>query len=148
LLCVSVLHHIPDYLSFLEDGCSRLMPGGAILTIQDPLWYDRLDTRTLRLNRAAYLAWRLGQGDLHRGLMTQTRRLRGVYDKQNPADFVEYHVVRKGVDEEAVVAFLKDRCDNVELVPYWSSHSSIAQRIGERLRIANTFGVVATGLEL
>jgi hypothetical protein len=37
LVCVSVLHHIPDYLTFVGKALSRLLPGGAFVCLQDPL---------------------------------------------------------------------------------------------------------------
>ena len=41
VLYVSVLHHIPDYLEALAEASSRLVPGGALLSLQDPIWYPR-----------------------------------------------------------------------------------------------------------
>ena len=44
ILYASVLHHIPDYLSAFTLACDRhLLPGGTLLTFQDPLWYGSLD---------------------------------------------------------------------------------------------------------
>src|SRR5580704_17866940 len=37
LMFVSVLHHIPDYLAFIGKASERIVPGGAMLTLQDPL---------------------------------------------------------------------------------------------------------------
>ena len=143
VMCVSVLHHIPDYLSFVDSLIERVRPGGAIVTLQDPLWYPR-HRMTHRLDRAAYLAWRVKRGNLLHGLATQGRRLRRVHDESNPSDMIEYHVVRSGLDEEALKATLAPHFATVELVPYWSNQSSVAQRLGERLRLRNTFGIVAT----
>src|ERR1022692_3194454 len=41
VLYVSVLHHIPDYLGALALASQRLAPGGALLSLQDPIWYPR-----------------------------------------------------------------------------------------------------------
>lgn len=146
ILCVSVLHHIPDYLGFLDAAMGRLAPGGTLLTLQDPLWYARAGRRSRVLDRTGFYSWRIWQGDLRRGLSTVHRRLRGRYDETNPSDMVEYHVVRDGVDERAIADLLAPRFRAVSLVPYWSNQSSAIQRIGHRLGVHNTFGVSAVGL--
>lgn len=145
VLAVSVLHHIPDYLAFLAAATERLRPGGTLLALQDPMWFARIGRPVRLLDRGAFYAWRLGQGELSRGLHTVGRRLRGVYDETNPSDMVEYHAVREGVDELAVRDLLRCRFAEVRLETYWSHVAPAAQRAGERLGLRNTFGVVATG---
>jgi hypothetical protein len=49
------------------------------------------------------------------------------------------------VDEEAVLSFARESFDEVTLVPYWSSQLGMAQRLGERLGLHSTFGIVAHG---
>jgi SAM-dependent methyltransferase len=144
LMCVSVLHHIPDYLGFLENATKRLAPGGALLTLQDPTWYPR-NRLAHRAERAAYFAWRLGQGKPGRGLQTRLRRMRGVYDETNPSDMVEYHVVRDGVDEQAILSFARERFAEASLIPYWSNQLKVAQGLGERLGLRSSFGIAARG---
>ena len=143
VLCVSVLHHIPDYLAFLTEVTGKLAPGGTLIALQDPLWYPRVRRSTRIVDRGAFYSWRIAQGDLRRGLSTLSRRVRGVYDETNASDMVEYHVVRDGVDDQAVAALLGERFAAVEVLPYWSSQGAIGQRAGERLGLHNTFGVVA-----
>ena len=145
VLCVAVLHHIPDYLSYLDRLVGHVTPGGSLLTLQDPLWFPRTPRATRLLDRAAYYTWRLGRGDLARGASTVGRRLRGVYDEANPSDMVEYHVVRQGVDEAAVRSRLGPHFERVELLPYWSNQLSAGQWLGDRLGCRNTFGVSAVG---
>jgi SAM-dependent methyltransferase len=142
---VSVLHHIPDYLAAVERSAARLQPGGALISFQDPLWYPRRSRSAVLTTRAIYLAWRLGQGEFRRGVATMARRLRGVYDESQPSDMVEYHMVRDGVDEQALVERLGPLFDRVRLVPYWSIQPSWGQRFGERFLAPNTFGLVAEG---
>ncbi len=144
-LCVSVLHHIPDYLSFVDTVVEQLAPGGTFLALQDPLWYPRADRSARLLDRGSYYVWRLGQGNATRGLATLSRRLRGRYDEAEPADMVEYHVVRRGVDEEALLDRLRPHFTEVELLPYWSSQLPVGQRLGDRLGLRNTFGIAAVG---
>jgi 2-polyprenyl-3-methyl-5-hydroxy-6-metoxy-1,4-benzoquinol methylase len=143
VLCVSVLHHIPDYVSFVDGLVGRLAPGGSFLALQDPLWYPRAGKATRLLDRGGYYVWRLGQGDLSRGLATLSRRARGAYDDTNPADMVEYHVVRQGVDEAALLGRLRPYFAAVELLPYWSNQLAAGQWLGERLGLRNMFGVSA-----
>lgn len=144
ILIVAVLHHIPDYVTFLDRVTRFMEPGGTLLTLQDPLWYARLPRLTHALNRGGYYLWRLGQGNAKQALSTLSRRVRGVHDPTNPADMVEYHVVREGVDEQAVKAAIQDRFGTVTLLPYWSNQLGPMQRAGDRLGLANTFGVLAT----
>lgn len=144
-LCVAVLHHIPDYLSFVDSVVDRLAPGGTLLALQDPLWYPRADRAARLLDRSGYYLWRLGQGNAARGLATLSRRVRGRYDETRPADMVEYHVVRHGVDEDALLARLRPHFATVDLLPYWSSQLPAGQRLGDQLGLRNTFGIAAVG---
>lgn len=143
VLCVSVLHHIPDYLTYLEAVTQRLRAGGTLLVLQDPVWFARSARTTRLVDRGGFYAWRLGQGDVVRGLATVSRRLRGKYDPDNPSDMVEYHAVRQGVDEAAVKRLLEPSFGSVSLFTYWSNQSRIVQRVGEDLRLRNTFGISA-----
>lgn len=142
--CISVLHHIPDYLSAVREILSRLRPGGSLVALQDPLWYARVSSSALRFNRVGYLSWRMVQGDLARGLSTQLRRQRGILDESNPSDMVEYHVIRDGVDEDALETVLSEHFGSVEIVRYWSNQSALFQRAGDALGLQNTFGIIAS----
>jgi SAM-dependent methyltransferase len=144
LMLVSVLHHIPDYMAFLREASQRIAPGGALLTLQDPMWYSRHRAAHLA-ERASYFTWRLGQGNLTRGLQTRLRRVRGTLDETNLSDMVEYHVVRDGVDEERIRSFARGAFTEFELIPYWSSQLGVAQRLGERSGLHSSFGAVAHG---
>jgi trans-aconitate methyltransferase len=143
VVCISVLHHIPDYLGTVDRLVQRIVPGGAFFSIQDPLWYPRRSRTSMNADRGAYLLWRLGQGQLRRGLATRVRRLRGHYDETNEADMAEYHVVRQGVDEIALRQLLTPVFRHVELQRYWSTQSAALQALGERFGPATTFGLFA-----
>jgi trans-aconitate methyltransferase len=146
IFCASVLHHIPDYLSFIDDVVKHhLAPGGIFLAIQDPLWYPGLRPWIRLLSRWAYLSWRLTQGNYRKGLKTLSRRVRGVYDEEEPGDMVEYHAVRQGLDQDAILRVLGPKFDACSLIPYWSSQGSAWQWLGEKLGIRNTFAIVARG---
>jgi hypothetical protein len=71
--------------------------------------------------------------------------MRGIFDETNPADMVEYHVVRDGVDEEEILSFARGTFTEASLIQYWSSQLGVAQRLGERLGMHNAFGIVAHG---
>lgn len=144
LMFVSVLHHIPDYMSFLRDACQRIAARGALLTLQDPAWYSR-HRAAHRAEQAAYFAWRLGQGNLVKGIQTRLRRISGTFDQANPSDMVEYHVVRDGVDEEEILSFARAEFSEVSLIQYWSSQLGAAQRLGERFGLHGSFGIAAHG---
>jgi SAM-dependent methyltransferase len=145
LLLVSVLHHIPDYRAFVGNALTFVRPEGALLSLQDPLHYTRVGRRVRLLDRGSYLIWRLGQGNLTTGVATMSRRARRVYDDTKPSDTVEYHVVRQGVDEEALVELLAPRFTDVGVLRYWSNQLPAGQSLGERLQLQNTFGIRAVG---
>lgn len=145
IMCVSVLHHIPDYVTFLTGpALGHLKTGGTLLSIQDPLWYPRMKRLDLGLTKVAYFSWRMTQRNYLQGARTRLRRLRCL-DERNPLDMVEYHVVRSGVDEDAVVRALTPRFDRVSLIPYWSTQSGLWQGMGESIGRTNTFALVAKG---
>ncbi len=139
----AVLHHIPDYLTFLDRLTALIRRDGALFTVADPLYYPRMSSLTHRTVRAMFLAWRVTQGDYKRGFATRWRRLRGVYDDTNPSDLVEYHVQRDGVDEEAIRTLLAAHFGDVEIFTYWASQAPVFQRLGEQTPMVCDFGVSA-----
>lgn len=146
LLCmIAVLHHIPDYCTTLKKLVEQVRPGGSLVTFQDPTFYPRRSRRAHWLTKASYYSWRLGRGDLVEGVKSVARRTTKKLDESNPRDMVEYHSVRKGVDELAVLDLLRPYFESVRLVPYWSTHNPPAQRLVGRTGITNVFGVVAAG---
>lgn len=147
ILYASVLHHIPDYLTALTTACDRhLLPGGTLLSFQDPVWYASLRRGVRVASQAMYLSWRLSRGDLLSGLASRGRRMRDGLSDDRPSDVVEYHVVRDGVDQDAIARLLQARFAEVEVTLYWSSHAGVWQRTGERLGLRNTFAVRARDL--
>lgn len=146
VLFAAVLHHIPEYLSAVSQATDRyLRAGGSFASIQDPLWYPSMDPWTKRLSEACYLSWRLGRGELLRGLKTRARRrVRGL-SEEAAGDAVEYHVVRNGIDNEKLAALLESDFDRVETFTYWSTQGAVQQRLGEQLAKTNTFAMFATG---
>ena len=146
VLFASVLHHIPDYLEVVSTAVSQhLKPGGALITVQDPLWYPSVSRPLRWVDQLAFLSWRLTQGNYGRGVQTRLRRMRNRYDDSNPADTVEYHAVRDGVDQRAITEALSPSFEHVELLKYWSTPTRAWQRVGESLHLENTFGVIAAG---
>ena len=146
ILCASVLHHIPDYQAAVQALVDEhLAPGGAFVALQDPLWYPSLRRRDFLLSRMAYFMWRLTQGDYGRGMHTRMRRFRGQFTESEPSDMVEYHVVRKGVNQDALLRELVPRFESVNLRNYWSTQSALLQEVGQHLGIHNTFAIVALG---
>jgi 2-polyprenyl-3-methyl-5-hydroxy-6-metoxy-1,4-benzoquinol methylase len=145
VLCISVLHHIPDYLDFVHRVVEKIAPGGAFASFQDPLWYPRRNKANLAADRVAFYAWRLGRADRFQGISNRIRRARGHFDESKPSDMVEYHVLRQGVDEEALAAQLREGFATVELWRYWSTQSRLLQTVGARAGVNTTFGLAACG---
>jgi hypothetical protein len=71
--------------------------------------------------------------------------VKGVYDESEPSDLVEYHVVRQGVDDEALRELFQARFARVEIEQYFSTQSPVLQTIGQKFFPPNTFGMVARG---
>lgn len=142
VVIISVLHHIPDYLGFLDKLQGSVTNGGAIFTVQDPLWYPRRSRAAHVLGRGSYFAWRLTQGEFKKGLATRIRRVRGVYDDAAESDLVEYHFVRQGCDENAIRDLLAPALD-VEVFSYWSTQAPALQRLFERTKLVTDFGIEA-----
>ncbi|MEQ7008240.1 class I SAM-dependent methyltransferase [Actinopolymorpha sp. B17G11] len=145
VLCVSVLHHIPDYLGYVKSLVDLISPDGDLITFQDPMWYPRRSRRNMAMYWACYFAWRAFQGNLLRGLGTRIRHVRGIRDQRLESDMVEYHVVRQGVDEVALASLVEKQFTSTAVVPYWSTQSGVLQRLGERLSLHSSFALVATG---
>jgi 2-polyprenyl-3-methyl-5-hydroxy-6-metoxy-1,4-benzoquinol methylase len=139
----SFLHHIPDYLELCRRALRLLSPDGIFFTLQDPLRYDTLSRSTYFFDRISYFGWRSTQGDYVRGLKTRCRRLMGVYRDDLPADTAEYHVVRSGVDQVALKELFEKAGLRCEIRPYWSTQSTLFQKLGDRFHMNNTFGLIA-----
>lgn len=145
VLCISMLHHVPDYARFLRRLTKLVRGGGSLATFQDPDWYPHRRRLDHAADRGAYYAWRLTQGDLLNGARTRVRRLGGDLDESLPADMTEYHVVRQGLDASALTEALRADFADVHLFRYWSTQAAPLQRLGKRLGLQNTFGIEADG---
>lgn len=139
----SFLHHIPDYQGLCRRALPMLAPGGVFFTLQDPLRYDTLSRATYLFDRMSYFGWRSLQGDYMRGLKTRFRRILGIYRDDLAADTAEYHVVRNGVDQLALKVLFEAAGCQCEIRPYWSTQSTLFQKMGDRLHLHNTFAVIA-----
>lgn len=143
LVYVSVLHHIPDYLEAVGELVAEMPEGSAFYSTMDPTWYPARSRATHLAEQGSYLAWRIAQGNLRRGLVTRWRRLRHGYVESEPSDMVEFHTVRQGVDQHALADLLETHFDDVELDEFWSTQGRFFQRLGERTSLACTFGITA-----
>jgi hypothetical protein len=68
-----------------------------------------------------------------------------VYSETEPADLVEYHVVRQGVDDVALYDLLSAEFADVGVDRYFSTQSVSFQAFGEKHFAPNTFGILARG---
>jgi SAM-dependent methyltransferase len=146
VLYASVLHHIPDYLAAIDETIRRhLLPGGALVSFQEPLWYPSLPRGVRTADQAMYLSWRITRGNLARGVASRLRRARHDLREDEPSDMVEYHAVRDGVDQHAIEAQIRPVFAEVNVQPYWSAHAHLWQTVGDRVGIHNTFALWAHG---
>lgn len=142
VLC-SVLHHIPDYLDVVRRAARSVRAGGVFLSFQDLMRYDSLPVCSRAFNLVAYASWRCRGGDVLGGVGRRLRRSVGVYRHDCAADNVEYHLVRNGVDQDAIAAALEREGFDARVTTYFSTQSAAWQRLGDRLGIVNTFAVIA-----
>jgi 2-polyprenyl-3-methyl-5-hydroxy-6-metoxy-1,4-benzoquinol methylase len=139
----SFLHHVPDPAGLIRSVVPMLAPRGILFSFQDPLRYRTLGAFTRAVAGLAYFWWRVPRGDVVGGTMRRARRMMGVYRDDCPQDNAEYHVVRSGVDHEALGRLLTEAGLSVELVRYFSTQSAWWQRAGESLGLENTFSIIA-----
>ena len=139
----SFVHHIPDYLALFQKSVAILQPNGLLFTFQDPLRYDTLGRGSLYFSMGGYFFWRLFQGNYLQGLRTRIRRLRGIYIPGSKEDDAEYHVTRNGVDQDAIAQLLASESFTCDIIRYFSTQSSIFQRLGLFFGIKNTFAIIA-----
>ena len=146
ILFVSVLHHIPDYISAIVTALrDHLLDGGALVCFQDPMWYPAQLWKDWLADGACYFIWRVGQGNYLRGAKTRLRRAFGTLSLVEPADVVEYHIVRSGVDQTKILKMTNGVFESVRLISYWATPSGLLQTVGDRLGVRNRFGIVALG---
>jgi SAM-dependent methyltransferase len=143
LVISSCLHHIPDYISLITAGVNTLSQTGQFFSFQDPIRYDTMSTFSLWFSKSAYFSWRAFQGDFFGGIFRTLRRARGVYLPDCPADNVEYHMVRNGVDQDKIVGLLSSKGFECRVIRYFSTQGSLFQRLGSALGVENTFSIIA-----
>ena len=145
VLLVSMLHHVPDYLSLLQNSAALVRSGGSLLTFQDPLRYSSQPRLDRIAEVASYFSWRVFRGRYRVGLATLSRRARRVIVLSAPSDFGEYHVVRDGVDSDAITLQLSGQFSHVRKVCYWATQGRPQQWLGRVMGLRSYFAVVATG---
>jgi len=139
----SFLHHIPDYLELIKKIIALLPPHGQFFAFQDPLRYDSVGKFTKVFSDFSYFSWRIFQGDAIEGVKRRMRRGRGIYLQDCESDNAEYHVARNGVNQNAIFELFKKEHFDCQIIPYFSTQSSLFQPVGNFLRIKNTFAVIA-----
>jgi SAM-dependent methyltransferase len=143
VLMSSCLHHIPDYISVIQNAANALSPKGQFFSFQDPIRYDTMNRLSYGFNRMVYFSWRVFQGDFFGGLSRTLRRRQGIYLDDCAADNTEYHVVRNGVDQDEIVRVLSARGFDCRIVRYFSTQGSVFQPVGSALGVENTFSIIA-----
>lgn len=139
----SFLHHVPDYLGMIKQAINVLEPNGQFFSFQDPMRYNSIGKPALYFSSLGYFSWRIFKGDLIGGLKTRIRRVRGVYLDDSARDNAEYHVVRNGVDQDAICHLFREQCFGCTIYKYFSTQSSFFQAFGESFGIQNTFAIIA-----
>lgn len=143
IVALSSLHHIPDYLGLIRQAVPILSRHGQFFSFQDPLLYDSVGRFTAIFSTLAYFSWRIFKGDIVGGMKRRIRRSRGIYLADSPEDNAEYHVMRGGVDQDAIRDLFRELGFDCQIVRYFSTQSRVWQAVGAALGIKNTFAVIA-----
>ena len=138
----SFLHHIPDYLGLIRRSVQLLAPHGQFFSFQDPLRYDTIGAFSKGVSDLFYVSWRVTRGDVIGGALRRLRRKRGIV-LDIPEDNSEYHITRNGLDQDAIRAELEGLGLTCQILPYFSSQSTLGQAVCTRLGFLNTFAVIA-----
>jgi SAM-dependent methyltransferase len=139
----SFLHHIPDYIDMIDKSILKLVPNGQFFSFQDPCRYDSCGKVTAGFSKLAYFSWRMTRGDIVGGIKRKIRRSRGVFLDDSVEDNAEYHVIRNGVDQDAISRLFEAKGYCCEIIPYFSTQSRLFQSAGARLGMVNTFATIA-----
>jgi hypothetical protein len=89
------------------------------------------------------LLWRIRRGDVIGGIERRVRRSRGIYFDDCPQDNSEYHVVRGGVDQDAIAELFKELGFECQIIRYFSTQNRFWQFVGSAIKACNTFSVIA-----
>ena len=135
----SMLHHIPDYVGLIRKLIPLLKPHGQFFSFQDPMYSEQMPVTHKTFSRLAYASHRITQPDAFNGAWRYFRRLCGVYKADCVADNSEYHCVRNGVDEQAILNLFQTG----RIVHYFATPFDTLQAIGEKVGIVNTFAIIA-----
>ncbi|MHC1784990.1 MAG: class I SAM-dependent methyltransferase [Anaerolineaceae bacterium] len=139
----SFIHHVPDYIGLINKAIYLLSPNGQFFSFQDPQRYDSLPGFTNLFSKFAYFSFRIFQGDLIEGIRRRIRRCRGIFLENSMYDNAEYHVVRNGVDQDAISRIFDENGFDCEVVSYFSTQSTLFQHLGTFCGVKNTFAVLA-----
>lgn len=139
----SFLHHIPDYSRVIQEATALLSPQGVFFSFQDLLRFSSIGLFARAFSNLAYFSWRVARPDAVRGIGRRLRRLAGIYYEDSAEDNAEYHVVRDGVDQDAIRRQLEAAGMEVRVERYYSTQSPMWQSLGDRLGVQNTFAIMA-----
>lgn len=139
----SFLHHIPDYLGMINNLIPLVTEHGQFFSFQDPLRYNSLPRWVKLFSDVSYGSWRLTRGDVWEGLKRHIRRKCGVYLDNSIHDNTEYHVMREGVDQDAIANLFREHKFKCEVVRYFSTQSGAFQAMGDAIGVTNTFAIIA-----
>ncbi|NQU17136.1 MAG: class I SAM-dependent methyltransferase [Candidatus Saganbacteria bacterium] len=142
IVAFSFLHHVPDYLSLIKQSIPLLSPGGYFVSFADPMKYDSVDSMTKILSAFGYYSCRILRGDILAGIKRLFRRSRGIY-LDNPEDNCEYHVIRQGVDQNAISKLLTGLGFDCQIKPYFGALFQPVQFLGSKLNRKNVFAIIA-----
>lgn len=142
IVATSLLHHIPDYISMIRESIELLDKKGVFFSFQDPLKYNTLTLGSLLFSKISYFSWRIFQGDFFGGFRRHLRRRRGEF-LEIAEDNVEYHVVREGVDQDAIYKLFRENGYKFDLTKYFSTQNGFLQKVGESLGFKNSFMIIS-----
>jgi len=146
----SVLHHIYSYLPVVTQAADHIKQGGIFYSNFDPVVSKHPhSTRLFEALDTAVAKAIFDSSDFFPGVLRRIRKSFRKSDGQHgrpvlgPGDLAEYHA-KTGVDDLSIIQYLEKSGFSVHEHTRWSSGRSVLTRgINRRLRLMESFKIVA-----
>lgn len=110
----SALHHLDDYSDVFASACSRLAPGGVLVSVFDPTFANDMTTRALRRLDHVLKVMISDPSEFTRGIRRKLNRA-SRKDQINVGAIAEKHAI-DGVDDRLLVAAAA--ANGLEIIEY------------------------------
>jgi 2-polyprenyl-3-methyl-5-hydroxy-6-metoxy-1,4-benzoquinol methylase len=146
----SVLHHLYDYRSVVQQAAAALRPGGIFYSSHDPVVPKQAAlTRAFNTLDIAVGKLMFDPADILPGIGRRFRKLLSPADSSfqrtllTDGDLAEYHAVT-GVDDAEIIRVLQRHgCSMVQYLRYPAGRTLALHSLNQRLRLLENFKIIA-----